>query len=120
MRRFVVSVVLALLAASGPAQAGRRVDAPPPANEFARVFIGVTTAYAVGFEQPERITRAHCVQALPGHYMCSYSLTRPGRPPECHLMQARWTPLARSTITVTLAGRTSRCGSLREAIASLR
>jgi hypothetical protein len=119
LRTIVVAGLLALLMAA-PAYAERRLEDPPSAREFARVFVGVTTAYALGAEQPVRITRARCVQGAPGHYMCSYMLTRPGRPPECHLMQARWTPLALSTITVTLAGRTSRCGSLREAIASLR
>jgi hypothetical protein len=120
MRRVVVWLLLAFLAAAAPAQAEPRVEPPPSAKEFARIFVGVTTAYALGAEQPERIARVRCVQAVPGYYMCSYTLTRPGRPPECHLMQARWTPLALSTITVTLAGRTTRCGSVREAIASLR
>ena len=120
MRRAVLLVCVTFLAAAAAAQGEPRVEAPPSAAEFARVFIGVTTAYAIGFEQPERITRAHCVQASSGHYMCSYALLRPGRPPECHLMQARWTPQAASTITVTLAGRTSRCETLHAAIASLR
>ncbi len=120
MRRAFPVALLVLLAAATPAQAERRVDAPPPAKEFARVFIGVTTAYASGLRRPERITHADCVQASARHYMCSYALKRPGRPRECHLMQAMWTPEGASTITVTLAGRTSRCGSLREAIASLR
>jgi hypothetical protein len=35
-------------------------------------------------------------------------------------MQARWTPERASSFTVTLAGRTERCGSLREALRSLR
>jgi hypothetical protein len=35
------------------------------------------------------------------------------------VMQARWTPQAASTITVTLAGRAGRCGTLREALRSL-
>src|SRR5689334_14752923 len=64
------------------------------------------------------ITRTHCVEAKPGAYMCAYTLVRAGRS-ECHLMQGRWTPRARSTITVTLAGRTRRCGTVREAIHSL-
>jgi hypothetical protein len=64
------------------------------------------------------ITRTHCVEAKPGAYMCAYTLVRAGRL-ECHLMQGRWTPHASSTITVTLAGRTRRCGNLREAIHSL-
>jgi hypothetical protein len=109
------------LALAGPAQADRRVDAPPPAHEFARVFIGLTAAYARTLDaEVPRVAHAHCVQASPGHYMCSYGLARAGRPLECHIMQALWTPRRASTITVTLAGRTARCGSLREAIASLR
>jgi hypothetical protein len=120
MRRTFVLVCVASLAAAAAAHGEPRVQPPPSATEFARVFIGLTTAYAVNFEQPERIMRAHCVQAAPGRYMCSYALLRPGRLPECHLMQARWTPEAASTITVTLAGRTSRCETLRAAIASLR
>jgi hypothetical protein len=35
-------------------------------------------------------------------------------------MQARWTPERASTITITLAGRTRRCGSLRQALDSLQ
>jgi hypothetical protein len=112
---FTVALVLA-----GPAQADRRVDAPPSAPEFARVFIGLTAAYARTLDaNVPRVGHAHCVQAAPGHYMCSYALARPGRRLECHIMQALWTPRRASTITVTLAGRTARCGSLREAIASL-
>ena len=65
-----------------------------------------------------RIGRADCVQAAPGRYMCSYAVTKPGTT-TCHLMQARWTPDRASTITVTLAGRTRRCGSLAEALDSL-
>jgi hypothetical protein len=34
-------------------------------------------------------------------------------------MQGRWTPHAASTITVTLAGRSRRCGTVRQAIQSL-
>jgi hypothetical protein len=120
MRRALALLALALLAAA-PAQAERRVDAPPPAKEFARVFVGLTAAYArsLDAEQP-CIGHAHCVQPVSGHYMCSYALARPSRPLECHIMHALWTPRRASTITVTLAGRTARCGSLREAIASLR
>jgi hypothetical protein len=119
--RYALAVFAVALALAGPAQAERRVDAPPSAPEFARVFIGLTTAYARTLDADvPRIGHAHCVQAAPGHYMCSYALVRRGRPLECHIMQALWTPRRASTITVTLAGRTARCGSLREAIASLR
>jgi len=119
--RWALTVLAVTLAVAAPAQADRRVDAPPPAREFARVFVGLTAAYARGLDADlPRIGHAHCVQAARGHYMCSYALTRPGAPLECHLMQALWTPRRASTITVTLAGRTARCGTLREAIASLR
>jgi hypothetical protein len=118
--RCLLTVFAVALALAGPARAERRVDAPPPAREFARVFIGLTTAYARTLDaNVPRIGHAHCVQAAAGHYMCSYTLARVGLPLECHLMQALWTPRRASTITVTLAGRTARCGSLREAIASL-
>jgi hypothetical protein len=118
--KYALALFAVALALAGPAQAERRVDAPPSAPEFARVFIGLTTAYARTLDgDVPRIGHAHCVQAAPGHYMCSYALVRPGRPLECHIMQALWTPRRASTITVTLAGRTARCGSLREAIASL-
>jgi hypothetical protein len=51
--------------------------------------------------------------------MCAYLAFTPANGPQCHLMQARWTPTAASTIAVTLSGRTQRCGSVREAIRSL-
>jgi hypothetical protein len=51
--------------------------------------------------------------------MCSYAARKPGAPTQCHIMQARWTPNRASTITVTLAGRADRCGTLREALRSL-
>jgi hypothetical protein len=51
--------------------------------------------------------------------MCSYAVVRPQTEPECHLMQARWTPGQASSYEVTLSGRADRCGSLREAIHSL-
>src|SRR5262249_22203786 len=110
-----------VLTFTASAQADRRIDAPPPASEFARVFVGLTAAYARTLDAGvPRVGHTHCVQAAPGHYMCSYALETPGRPLECHIMQALWRPRRASTITVTLAGRTARCGSLREAIASLR
>jgi hypothetical protein len=68
--------------------------------------------------QTGSITHIHCVQAAPGAYMCAYTVLRAGHP-ECHLMQGRWTPHAASTITVTLAGRSRRCGTVRQAIQSL-
>jgi hypothetical protein len=118
MRRTVLLALVALLAAA-PARADRRVDAPPSAKEFARVFVGVTNAFALELNEPKRVSHADCVQAAIGRYMCSYAISLPGGTKECHLMQARWTPRLASTITVTLAGRTARCDSLREAIATL-
>lgn len=91
----------------------------PSAAEFGHIFVGTANQFAVEHGDPRRIGRPDCVQASPGRYMCSYTTTRPGAPRRCDLMQARWTPDKASTITVTLAGRTARCGSLREAIDSL-
>jgi hypothetical protein len=108
-----------------PAAAGRPVRTAgqpryPSAAEFARVFVGTTNQFAMEHGDSKRISHADCVQASPGHYMCSYVvMRRRGAPRECFLMQARWTPEKASTITVTLAGRVRRCGSLQEALDSL-
>ena len=108
--------------ATSPHQTVRAADEAwfPSAAEFARVFVGTTNAYAAEHGDPRRIGHAHCVQASPGHYMCAFSSTQPGEPRQCRLMQARWTPERASMITVTLGGRTGRCGSVREAIDSLQ
>jgi hypothetical protein len=100
----------------------RTADKPrfPSAAEFAHAFVGTTNQFAAEHGDPTRISQPHCVQASPGHYMCSYVAKRPRVPRRCYLMQARWTPQKASTITITLAGRTARCGSLREAIDSLQ
>jgi hypothetical protein len=74
--------------------------------------------FADALAQTGSINRIHCVKAASGAYMCAYTVRRAGRP-ECHLMQGRWTPDATSTITVTLAGRSRRCGTVRESIQSL-
>jgi hypothetical protein len=92
--------------------------ATPSAAQFAAEFIGVTNQYAKEHGDTGRAGHANCVQASPGHYMCAYRVTRNGTS-TCHLMQARWTPDQASTITVTLAGRTARCTTLKEAIRSL-
>jgi hypothetical protein len=89
-------------------------DATPSAADFGRALAGTANQYG----DDAKIARTHCVQAKPGRYMCSYAVVRAGQS-ECHLMQGRWTPNAASTITVTLAGRAARCGSLRDAIQSL-
>ena len=87
----------------------------PTAEEFGRALMGTANQFGAD----AKIARTHCVQAKPGRYMCSYAVVRKGQSDECHLMQGRWTPNADSTITVTLAGRAARCGSLRDAIDSL-
>ena len=113
-----------LLAPSAAADSAPALAAPvqpttPTAREFAHNFVGTTNAFAASRGDETRIGNADCVQANRGHYMCSYSATRPGTKAECHIMQARWTPNRASTITVTLAGRVGRCGSLDEALSSL-
>ncbi|NUT55253.1 MAG: hypothetical protein HOQ03_04635, partial [Thermoleophilia bacterium] len=111
-----------LLAPAAPVEPARAV-AParttPTAREFAHSFVGTTNAFAQADGDATRIRNAQCVEANRGHYMCSYAAKRPGIAPECYVMQARWTPRADSTITVTLAGRAGRCGTLREALRSL-
>jgi hypothetical protein len=94
-------------------------DAPPTAAEFAEQFFATANAYAAEHGHAVRLGRAHCVQASPGHYMCSYESQAPGQAAQCHVVQARWTPNAASTFTVTLSGRAARCGSLRAALRSL-
>jgi hypothetical protein len=87
--------------------------ATPTAAEFARALAGTANQFGGA-----RVAHPDCVQASPGRYMCSYALVQNGHE-ECHIMQGRWTPNAASTITVTLAGRSGRCGSLRDALDSL-
>jgi hypothetical protein len=113
-----------LLAPGGPtqsayAEAAARYPGTPTATQFAHSFVGTTNAYAQAHGDSRRIANADCVQASRGQYMCSYAEKSPGAPLRCHIMQARWTPRAASTITVTLAGRADRCGSLRDALRSL-
>jgi len=91
----------------------------PSAATFARILAGSSDQYGREHSAPERIRHVRCVQAATTHYMCSYVVVRPSAASECHLIQARWTPHASSTYTVTLAGRTSRCQTLRDAIDSL-
>jgi hypothetical protein len=91
----------------------------PSATDFGHIVAGAANQYGQEHGDPTRITVMHCVQASPGHYMCSYAAARPGARKECHLIQARWTPDATSTFTVTLSGRAAQCGSLREALDSL-
>lgn len=102
------------------AQSPARRRATPSAAEFARILVGTANTFAAAHRDPTRLGPADCVEASAGHYMCSYAVSHPGRRNECHIMQGRWTPAATSTITVTLAGRTARCESLRAALRSLR
>jgi hypothetical protein len=93
--------------------------ATPSAREFAERFVGTANAYAVAHGHGTRLENVDCVQASPGHYMCSYAERQPGAPEQCHIMQAQWTPQKASTITVTLAGRAASCASLPDALRSL-
>jgi hypothetical protein len=93
---------------------------PATAREFATDFVTLSNAYGAQHGQTERLTGADCVQASPGHFMCSYTVVRPGRRKECHLMQAEWTPNGASSFKVTLAGRVARCHTLSEALRSLK
>jgi hypothetical protein len=114
------AVVLALVGLTGPSTSSAAlVRATPTAAEFGHDFVSTANAYAAAHASKARLTNPDCVEASTGHYMCSYAIRKPGRPVDCHLMQARWTPEGPSTITVTLAGRASRCESLRAALDSL-
>jgi hypothetical protein len=93
---------------------------PPAAAEFARVVADTTTSYATQNGDNSRVANVDCVQASRGHYMCSYVLIRPSVPRECHLLQATWSPGDGSLYAVTLAGRVPTCGTLKEALRSLR
>ncbi len=115
MKRSTV-VLAALFAAPGIHAAHAK---PPSAAAFGKIFVATANAYASAHHDARRVSHPHCVQAAPGQYMCAYLAVTPASGAQCHLMQARWTPTAASTITVTLSGRTRRCGSVREAIRSL-
>ena len=117
MRRLVLVFICSLLFAA-PAGATTREPAPSAAD-FGSGLVKTTNQYASAHGQPARLKNPDCVQAAPGKYMCSYGIARPGRPLECHIMQAAWTPYGPSTYTITLAGRVKRCASLREALDSL-
>jgi hypothetical protein len=104
---------------SPAASSGSAFGPPPNAKGFAEVLVSVSNAFAARQGDPTRLSRAHCVEATRGHYMCAYLVSRPGRPDECHLMQAEWARERASSFTVVLSGRARRCGSVREAIRSL-
>jgi len=128
-----VSVVVVSAAVSSPtvrhaspahgvvrsARATSAVEKPPGAAGFAEVVVRTSTAYAVSHGDGARITNVDCVQASSGHYMCSYAVTRATGLPECHLMQAAWTPNSASVYTVTLAGRVRACDTLQQALHTL-
>jgi hypothetical protein len=113
-------VATALVLGIAPAAMGAKTP-PPSASGFAALLVSSTTAYAVAHGDSRRIARPDCVEAARGRYMCSYVEVRvPGDAPICHLLQARWTPESPALFTVTLAGRTRSCRSLKDAIHSLR
>jgi hypothetical protein len=126
------TAVLAVVATSGALGAPARgshhtgpersaIAVPPPtAAEFARTVVDTTAVYAKRSGDKSRVTNVDCVQASRGHYMCSYVLIRASLPRECHLLQATWSPGDGSLYAVTLAGRVPVCGTLREALRSLR
>ena len=118
IKRFVLAVLVASVATAATARA--ETAPPPSAAEFASDFVGVSNAYAQEHGDPARVTNAHCVQASPARYMCSYVVLWPGGAKDCHLIQARWTPTLINSFTVTLSGRVRRCATLREALRSLR
>lgn len=106
-----------------PAAASRgaaRGSASPTAAEFGSELVATANAYAKTHRRTARLVDPDCVEADPSHYMCSYAVVRPRRPRECHLVQVTWTPSRSSAFTVTLSGRVRRCGTLREALRSLR
>ena len=92
---------------------------PPGAAGFAELLVGTSNAFAEAHGDPARLSKAHCVEASSGHYMCAYVVSRPGRAEECHLVQAHWAEEQYSSFTIVLSGRTRRCGSVREAVRSL-
>ena len=87
----------------------------PTAAEFGRALAGTANQ----FTARAKVADPHCVQAAPGQYMCAFAVVTDAAR-ECHIMQGRYTPNGTSTITVTLAGRTGRCDSLRSALDSLQ
>jgi hypothetical protein len=91
-----------------------------PARGSHHTVVDTTAVYAKRNGDKSRVANVDCVQASRGHYMCSYVLIRPSLPRECHLLQATWSPGDGMLYAVTLAGRVPTCGTLREALRSLR
>ena len=81
---------------------------------FGRALAGAANE----FGGSAKIVNVHCVQGDPGNYMCSYAVLRRDGRLECHLMQGSWSEDTLE-IQVTLAGRTKRCATLRDAVHSL-
>jgi hypothetical protein len=111
--------VAAFTSADAPLAAAAVRSATPTAAEFAHDLAGTANQYGAQHAAGARLARTHCVQPAAGRYMCSFAVVHDDGSSECHLVQARWTPEAASTITVTLAGRVARCGSLRDALDSM-
>src|SRR5262245_21959250 len=59
------------------------VAATPTAADFGSELAGVMNQAAREHGDPARIQRPSCVQASPAHYMCTYVVGNPGKPPEC-------------------------------------
>jgi hypothetical protein len=105
--------------AERPPAAARPAVAPAPtAAQFGPLLVATANDYAASHDAQERLASPHCVSPATGYYMCVYVLHRPGRS-ECHLVQARWTPMRASTYTITLGSRVKKCGSVRQAIRSV-
>jgi len=114
---FVTTAVL--LPGLSPAALAAEI-APPSASNFGAMLVMTTTDNAKAHGKSLKVERVDCVEPKRGRYMCSYNLRVPGTPGACHLIQARWTPGRASIFTVTLAGRTTSCQSLADALHSLR
>jgi len=120
---YAISAALGAPAKPQPAAASWAAaggSASPTPAEFASEFVASANAYAEAHRRAARLVDPDCVEADPSHYMCSYAVVTPRRPRQCHLVQVTWTPNRASTFTVTLSGRVRRCGTLREALGSLR
>jgi hypothetical protein len=120
MKAAVVTVVVgAWLAFAGAAWGYlplvyQEAESTLSAAAFGRALAGAANEFAGS----KKIVNVHCVQGDPGNYMCSYAVVRRGGRLECHLMQGSWSQDTLQ-IEVTLAGRTKRCATLRDAVHSL-
>jgi hypothetical protein len=96
------------------------VNAAPVAAAFSRILRVSANERSDQVGNPRRIGDVHCVEPRHGSFMCSYVIGNPDGSSECHLLQARWTAHSESSFAITLAGRTRRCATLRDAIRSLQ